>query len=450
MPHLVLALMTGQGAGAPSLLKYIDMESETEFGSNNTTPTSISPLSNGNYLNIGWTHLRDAGTTKVGGYAQIINKNDSSIVATKLFRPNPESTAQTQIIWAGQHSSGDIIAVGFHSDLNGGDSLVFRLSSTDLSTIAVYSLGEAGYDAPTEAVMIGDTVFIGGYNGSENGVWRFHEVDVSAGSIAYTTTHRISTTGTGGAVPTVMRVNNAGNIVVAGQTGNSGAPQALYIFNSTMTSILGDSEITGVSPYSMDFDSSDNIYIVGSRSGQGSQPGIMKVSSDGTTLLGQSGIYTPTTTVGETFTDVVVDSNNDVYAIGYYDFGISARNDIVLAKYNSSVVLQEYHVLRWNDGGDINSHERNGLITLTGDGGKLVMTGQSGISGGYYFWWVTDKTPTTGQSVKYEIISSTPVSQSPSATVSGFTGSILSTTTVANTGTPSLTATDLTPIVFDG
>ena len=146
-----------------------------------------------------------------------------------------------------------------------------------------------------------------------------------------------------------VAIDSSDNIYVAGETDSTGAGSSDFLLAKYNTSgtiqwqrVLGGA--SGDAAYSVILDSSDNVYVVGETGSTGAGGDdflLAKYNSSGTIqwqrVLGGVG--------DDKCFSAAIDSSDNLYVFGYTASTGAGSNDFLLAKYNSSGVIQWQRVL---------------------------------------------------------------------------------------------------------
>ena len=182
--------------------------------------------------------------------------------------------------------------------------------------------------------------------------------------------------GTGTERGNALAIDSADNVYVFGETASSGEGQEDFLiakYNSAGTlqwqRTLGGS--SGEDGFGIAFDSDDNLYVTGRTSSQGvafDDLFLAKFNSSGTVqwqrVLGGS--------QSDTGNSVAVDSSNNVYVLGTTTSTGEGSDDYLLAKYNSTGVIQYQRVI-----GGTGAEFGNSIVIDSSDTMYLVGVTQS-------------------------------------------------------------------------
>lgn len=209
-------------------------------------------------------------------------------------------------------------------------------------------------------------------------------------------------TGNNGVMKCLVR-NTAGNIWIAGQSYNANSSPQMYLAKFQDNGVIQNSYFYSVQTNSQAnsilIDSSSNMYMVGftSASGSGQNTAVVKVDSSGN-ILWSSSLRVSGSSSYELFYGSTFDSSGNIYCVG---FGVISPDTVgIIAKYNSSGVLQWQRTVRSSAGGVILNH-----ITITSDGANMIISGLANTSQIILYLPITGAGAGTSGTITYAVSS---------------------------------------------
>ena len=351
-------------------------------GANSDAGTDIAVDSSGNVYVTGHTGSQGAG----GNDILITKYNTSGVIQWQRTFGGASSDVGTDIA---VDSSGNVYVTG-HTLSNGTYNVLIAKYNTSGVTQWLRTLGGTG-DAAGYSIAVDSSgnVYVTGYTVSDGAYDILIAKYNTSGVIQWQRTLGGTSNDTGNSIA----ADSSGNVYVTGYTGSQGDGTYNVLIAKYNTSgviqwqrtLSGAGTDTGAG---IAVDSSGNVYVTGYTGSQGDGTYDILIAKYDT-----SGVIqwqrTLSGTSNDAGTDIAVDSSGNVYVTGYTGSRGAGGNDILITKYNTSGVIQWQRTFG-GASGDV------GTGIAVDSSGNVYVTGYTGSQGDGTYDILIAKLPSNG------------------------------------------------------